>query len=57
MSAIQCPDCELRFRTERELDDHLRLDHPDFHVEPKSPEDAYLLENRRHKHAPSPRNG
>ena len=56
MTAVQCPDCELRFSTERDLDDHLRLDHPDFHVEPKSPEDAFLLESRRRRHRPEPRN-
>jgi hypothetical protein len=59
MSAIQCPDCDLRFASERDLDDHLKLDHPDFHVEPKSPEDALLME-RRHshrRHRPEPRNG
>lgn len=54
---IQCPDCELRFSSERDLDDHLKLDHPDFHVEPKSPEDAFLLETRRRRHRPEPRNG
>jgi hypothetical protein len=60
MTAIQCPDCDLRFASERDLDDHLKLDHPDFHVEPKTPEDAILLE-RRHRnarrHRPEPRNG
>ena len=59
MTAIQCPDCDLKFASERHLDNHLRLDHPDFHVEPKTPEDALLLE-RRHshrRHRPEPRNG
>jgi hypothetical protein len=52
---FQCPDCELRFSNERDLDDHLRLDHPDFHVEPKSPEDAFLLESHRRRRPPQPR--
>lgn len=58
MSAIQCPECELRFSSEPDLDDHLKIDHPDFHAEPKSPEDALLQEarRRRHRHRPQPRN-
>lgn len=30
MAVLQCPACELRFRTESDLDDHLKLDHPGF---------------------------
>jgi hypothetical protein len=49
MASFQCPECELRFRFATELEEHLRDDHPDFHIEPKSAEDAILLEahNRR----------
>jgi hypothetical protein len=28
MSVHQCPDCELRFLSERDLRDHLDCDHP-----------------------------
>ncbi len=49
MSAIQCPECELRFSSDRDLDDHIRLDHPDRNFEPKSPEDAALFEERRRR--------
>jgi hypothetical protein len=49
MSAFQCPECELKFSSERDRDDHLKLDHPDFNVEPSSPEDAALLETRRRR--------
>ena len=52
--AFQCPECALRFLLEAEVDDHLRLDHPDFHIEPKSDEDAYLMEVHRKHHAPTP---
>lgn len=55
--AFQCPSCDLRFSNERDLDDHLKLDHPGFHIEPKSPEDAYLLERHKRHHRPEPRNG
>lgn len=57
MASFQCPACELRFSNERDLDDHLSLDHPNFHIEPKSPEDAYLLERHKRRHRPEPRNG
>jgi hypothetical protein len=33
MSALQCPECKLRFRSESELDQHLREEHPEFHSE------------------------
>jgi|tagenome__1003787_1003787.scaffolds.fasta_scaffold20554901_2 hypothetical protein len=33
MSVYQCPKCELRFTWHTELDDHCRVDHPDFHHE------------------------
>ena len=44
MATFQCPECELRFQFANELECHLRDDHPDFHIEPKSVEDAMLLE-------------
>lgn len=37
MDILQCPECELRFRFESELEEHLRLEHPDFHAERRSP--------------------
>jgi hypothetical protein len=44
VATFQCPECELRFQFAAELLAHLRDDHPDFHIEPKSVEDAMLLE-------------
>jgi hypothetical protein len=39
----------LKFQFAAELLGHLRDDHPDFHIEPNSVEDAMLLE-AHHKH-------
>jgi len=36
----QCSHCELRFTSTAELDDHLACDHPEFHAEFRTPEDA-----------------
>lgn len=33
MDVLQCPVCELRFRSESELDQHLKDDHPSFRTE------------------------
>lgn len=33
MDVLQCPVCELKFRFAAEVEDHLKLEHPDFHVE------------------------
>ena len=30
MDVLQCPVCELRFRNESELEQHLRDEHPNF---------------------------
>lgn len=49
MPIFQCPECELKFQFAAELLGHLRDDHPDFHIEPNSVEDAMLLE-AHHKH-------
>ncbi len=46
MAALQCPVCELRFATDRDMNDHIALDHPDFDLEPKDPKDRYRLEQR-----------
>ncbi len=32
MDIFQCPECELRFRFASELEEHLKLDHPEFHA-------------------------
>jgi uncharacterized C2H2 Zn-finger protein len=39
MEVLQCPVCDLRFRNESELDQHIAIDHPDFHARRKSIED------------------
>ena len=46
MTALQCPVCELKFSSDRDMIDHISLDHPDFDVNPKDPEDKYRLERR-----------
>lgn len=50
MDVYQCPECELRFRFASELKEHMGLEHPGFHVDPKSIEDALLSESGRHRH-------
>jgi hypothetical protein len=55
MATFQCPECELRFQFATELEEHLRSDHPDFHVEPKSIEDAMLLEAHHKRIRKTPR--
>ncbi len=50
MSALQCPDCDLRFAFASELVDHLRRDHPDFHANPGSVEEDLLAACHCHHH-------
>jgi hypothetical protein len=59
MAIFQCPECELKFQFATELEGHLRDEHPDFHIEPKSVEDAMLLEahHKRIRHDPPPAQG
>jgi hypothetical protein len=47
MAVLQCPECELRFTSEPDLDDHLQRDHPDFSAEPATDEDRLRQELRR----------
>ena len=53
MDVFQCPDCELRFRHASELMQHVEVDHPEFHIDPKTVEDALIsaAHLRRHKRA------
>ncbi len=50
MDVYQCPDCELRFRYTGELEAHLAADHAEFHVTPKTIEDALIPTARKHGH-------
>jgi hypothetical protein len=50
VDVYQCPDCELRFRFPSELEAHMAADHPDFHVTPKTIEDALIPTARKHGH-------
>ena len=54
MDVLQCPDCELKFRFAAELEQHLELEHPEFHARIKeSGESAVEAAERlkhRHKH-------
>ncbi len=56
MDVLQCPDCELKFRFASELEQHLALEHPEFHARIKeSGESAVEAAERlkhRHKHRP-----
>jgi hypothetical protein len=47
----QCPECNLKFQYATELEQHLSLDHPDFHVTPKTIEDSLMSASRRPRHA------
>ena len=51
MDVLQCPVCELKFRSASELEWHLATDHPDFKSEPKSQEASPLhaWQQRRHR--------
>jgi hypothetical protein len=50
VDVIQCPECELRFRSPAELDQHLALDHPDFRAQHKGVDEIELSAARRRKH-------
>ncbi len=49
MDVYQCPECELRFRSARELDDHISLDHPEFEAEGKPINEVLAEAHRRRK--------
>lgn len=55
MDVIQCPECPLKFTNASELEQHLALDHPEFHAEALRSEDSIvaavhkaLRRHRRH---------
>lgn len=57
MDVLQCPECPLRFITASELEQHLALDHPEFHAEAKRSEDSIVAavhraQQRRKHHEP-----
>ena len=47
MEVLQCPVCELKFRFASEVEDHLKLEHPDFNVERDPTRGSPLDEARR----------
>lgn len=49
MDVLQCPACTLKFRFAAELEDHLKLEHPDFHVEEDPARGSPLDEARRRR--------
>ena len=55
MDVFQCPECELKFRFSAELEAHLRDEHPNFHIEPKTVEDSLIEARHRHRHREPPR--
>ena len=54
MDVLQCPECPLRFTNASELEQHLALDHPEFHAEAQRSEDSIVAAvhkaQRRHRH-------
>jgi hypothetical protein len=49
VDVLQCPACMLKFRFAGELEDHLKLEHPDFHVEEDPTRGSPLDEARRRR--------
>jgi hypothetical protein len=49
VDVVQCPHCRLKFRFVSELEDHLKLEHPDFHVEEDPTKGSPLDEARRQR--------
>lgn len=47
---LQCPRCEVRFRSPSELNDHLASDHPDFRAAADTVEDDLLGACHCHHH-------
>ena len=54
MEVLQCPACLLKFRFAAELEDHLKLEHPDFHVEQDPAKGSPLDEARRKRRRERP---
>jgi hypothetical protein len=50
MDVMQCPECELKFLSPAELDQHLALDHPEFRARHRRMDDDELSAARRRKH-------
>ena len=44
---LQCPECELRFRSSSELEQHITFDHPEFKLEGHSIKEAIEAAERR----------
>jgi hypothetical protein len=49
VDVYQCPDCALKFRYSSELDQHLKLEHPNFKSEERSVDDDLIHASRRHR--------
>jgi hypothetical protein len=49
MDVYQCPECDLKFRYSTELDQHLKLEHPEFSAEEKSIEDSLIHPSHSHR--------
>ena len=47
MDVFQCPVCALKFRFSSELDQHLKLEHPDFSASEDELENETLREKKR----------
>ena len=53
MEVFQCPECELRFRSASEMEQHVSIDHPDFEFTPKTIEDSLLQAGHKRRHGPA----
>ena len=49
MEVLQCPDCELKFRFASELEQHLSLEHPEFHARIKESGESAVQAAERYK--------
>lgn len=49
MDVYQCPECELRFLTPSELEQHIAIDHPQFHAEVLSVDDPLAKIHHRYR--------
>ena len=49
VSVLQCPECELKFASESDLEQHLTSDHPGFHADQKTPDDVMFEAARRRR--------
>lgn len=50
MAVLQCPQCELRFSSAPELDEHIEAEHPDIRSQDDQATDAIPRSTLRQRH-------